>query len=315
MFRALLWSVSMFAAIAGPVCAENYPERTIQMLVSLPAGTTPDILGRGLAQGFDDQLGQRVVVENRDGGGQVIAMNVASSAAADGYTLVLTPVAPVTIQLHRMKLPYTDKTFVPVCQTFENVFFLAVSPSSPYQDLKSFMTYAKSHPGKLRYGHSGLASSPHLMGAQLWQQAGLQVTDVPYRGESGYVVNLLAGELDAGIASTSLVTSHKLRPLVVFSDKRSANFPDVPTAAEMGFDVSASGYGGLFARAEISTAVLRKLEQTCKAVVNSKRYQALADKLYQESTYLDSAEFSARIAQDSRIKAGLLKTLGLSREN
>jgi tripartite-type tricarboxylate transporter receptor subunit TctC len=169
MFRTAVLAVAL-ALAATVTCAQDYPARPIQMLVPFPPGGIVDIMARGFAQPLDGRLGQRVLVVNRPGGGLTIGMVGLAQAPADGYTVLYSPVTPITIQPHRMKnLAYTRETIIPICQTFENVFYVAVGPKSQFQDFQSLVAYAKANPGKLRYVTPGVASSPHLAGAELWR--------------------------------------------------------------------------------------------------------------------------------------------------
>lgn len=307
----LLLSLAL-AGAAFAVHGQDYPAKPLQMVMPFPPGGIVDIMGRGFAQALDKQLNQRVVVVNRPGGGLTVGMAAAARAPADGYTVIFTPVTPVTIQPHRMKdLPYAREAFIPVCQTFENLFYVAASPKSPLQDFAAVLAFAKANPGKLRYATSGVASSPHIAGAELWIKAGVQLTDVPYPGEVAALPNLLAGELDLGIITTAGVFAGKLRPLAVFAEERSREFPQVPTVRELGYPILPSGYGGIFVRAETPQAIVARLESACREATADPAYQDLAAKQFQLSSYLDRTQFTARAEADYRNKATLIPSLKL----
>jgi tripartite-type tricarboxylate transporter receptor subunit TctC len=311
MFRTAVLAVAL-ALAATVTCAQDYPARPIQMLVPFPPGGIVDIMARGFAQPLDTRLGQRVLVVNRPGGGLTIGMVGLAQAPADGYTVLYSPVTPITIQPHRMKsLAYTRETIVPICQTFENVFYVAVGPKSQFQDFQALVAYAKANPGKLRYVTPGVASSPHLAGAELWRKAGVDLTDVPYAGEASGFPHLLTGEVDLGIITTSGVASQKLRPLAVFATERVKRYPDVPTVAELGFPILPSGYGGLFVRAGTPAAIVARLEAACREATADQTYQDLAEKQFQQSSYLDREAFTARLDADYKSKAALIPTLKL----
>ncbi|MBI5717190.1 MAG: tripartite tricarboxylate transporter substrate binding protein [Burkholderiales bacterium] len=309
--RAVLL-VALCGLGTGAVVAQDFPSKPLTVVLTLPPGSTVDVLARTFGKELQARLGQAVNIDNKPGAGLVLGMQAVAAAPADGHTMAFTPATPVTIQLHRArKLSYARDTFIPVCQTFENVFFLAVPPSSPIKDFKSFMQQAQSRPGQIRYGHSGTASSPHLMGAELWRAAGVTLTDIPYRGETAFVADLMTGQVEAGMVTTALASQQKLRPLVVFSDKRSKWFPDVPTVAELGYQVPASGYGGLFVRAGTPAPALAKLEAECSTIVHGAAYQATAESVLQNATYLNRADFTKRLDDDSQSKAKLLSILNL----
>ncbi len=300
------------AGFGTGVLAQEYPSRPIQMVMPFPPGGIVDIMGRGFAQALGTRLGQQVVVVNRPGAGLTIGMAAVGQAPADGYTMIYTPVTPITIQPHRMKnLPYTREQFIPLCQVYESLFFVAVGPKSPFQDLQSLIAFARANPGKLRYATPGVGSSPHLAGAELWSRAGVQLTDVPYAGEVQAMPALISGDIDLGIITTSGVNTGKLKALAVFAEARYAAFQNVPTVTEAGLPVLPSGYGGLFIRADTPAPVVARLAAVCKEAAADQAYLELAARQFQLSNHVDRAGFSARIDADYRAKAALLPTLKL----
>ena len=304
-------SVAVLLAAAGAQ-AQEYPSRPLQMVMPFPPGGIVDIMGRGFAQALSTRLGQQVVVVNRPGAGLTIGMAAVGQAPADGYTMIYTPVTPITIQPNRMKnLSYTREQFIALCQVYESLFFVAVGPKSPFQDLQSLIAYARANPGKLRYATPGVGSSPHLAGAELWAKAGVQLTDVAYAGEVQAMPSLVSGDIDLGIVTTTGVNMGRLRPLAVFAEERFAVFKDVPTVKEAGLPVLPSGYGGLFVRADTPAPIVARLEAVCKDAAADPGYRELAVKQFQLSNYVDRAGFSARIDADFRAKATLLPTLKL----
>jgi tripartite-type tricarboxylate transporter receptor subunit TctC len=299
---------------ASAAFGQAYPSRPVQMIVPFPAGAPVDALARSFAQALDKQLEQRVVVLNREGGSTTVAMNALLAAPNDGYTIVYGPVTALTVHPHWMKaLQYKPEAFVPVCQTFENVFVLAASPNSPLRDFAGVLQQAKSKPGGLTYAHPGVSSSPHLAGAELFQRAGVTATDVPFRGEAAMVAQLRDASVDLGVVTSGFALNQGLKPIAVFADKRVTAFPNTPTARELGFPVTPSGYGGLFMRADTPAQVVAKVEQACKGAVADVTFKDMAQRLYQDTEFLDRARFTARLQADSRSKAELLKTVKLER--
>ena len=294
--------------------AQQYPSKPVQILVSLPAGTGTDILARTMAQALDSKFGQRFLVVNREGNGVMVAAAALASAPADGYTVAILPSTIMTVQLHRDKpTVYKSNTFVGVCQTFDNVLFVGVSANSQHKDLPGLLSYAKANPGKLKFATSGVASAPHLAGAQLFQQAGVQVTDVPYRGETAYLPNLLSGDIDLGAVSANLIATQKgLRPLAVFARERLKAYPNVPTTAEYGYPVSTLAYFGLWIRSDAPAPVIATLDSACRDVVNSPAFTEAADKQFVGATYLNRQAFNARVDEDSVVTEKLLRLLKLA---
>jgi tripartite-type tricarboxylate transporter receptor subunit TctC len=307
---------SLVAAAAGlllapaTALAQAYPARPVSIVVTLPAGSTVDTLARVFGQQLAARLKESVVIENKAGAGLMLGMQAVANAPADGHMLAFTPVTPLSIQTHRHKnAGYTPDSFVPLCQTFENIFFLAVSSKSDARDVKSLVARLNKDPGKFSYGHSGAGSAPHLMAEEFWRELGVAAADVPYRGETAFLPDLLAGSIEGGMVTTAALQQHRFRPLVVFSTARSKAFPDVPTAAELGAKVPPSGYGGLFVRRDTPPEVVTRLEGMCREIVATPSYQQQAEALQQNATYLDRAAFTERLAADHQSKGRLLSVL------
>ncbi|MBN9410714.1 MAG: tripartite tricarboxylate transporter substrate binding protein [Burkholderiales bacterium] len=308
---ALLAGLPAAAQSAG---AAGYPSRPLQMIVPFPAGAPVDLVARSFAQALDCKLGQRVVVLNREGGSTTVGMNALLGAPADGYTFVYGPVTALTVHLHWMKgLQFKAESFVPVCQTFENIFILATRADSPIDSFEAAVSRARAEPGKLTYGHPGVSSSPHLAGAELFQRAGVAVNDVPYRGETPMVPQIRSGDIDMAVVTTGLVITHGMRALAVFSEKRLAAFPNVPTVKELGYAVSPSGYGGLFVRADTPQPIVAALETGCRDALADPAFREVAQRQFQQAEYLDHTRFKARIDADYKSKETLLKTVKLDR--
>ncbi|RZS85298.1 Bug family tripartite tricarboxylate transporter substrate binding protein [Pigmentiphaga kullae] len=310
--RHILACATGASLLAGAAQAQS-PGQAAEILVPFTAGGVVDIMARGFAVALGKQLRQQVVVVNRAGAGGVVAMASLASAPADGHTLAYSVVTPLTVQPHRMKsMPFSPADIVPVCQTFENSFFIAAGPKSPYKDFESLRATARAQPGMITYGHPGAASSPHLSALELWRAAGLELSDVPYQGEAQMAPQLLSGQVALGAVTTAMVVTQKLQPLLVFASRRLPEFPNVPTSAELGYPIEPSGYGGLFVRKGTPADVIDRLESACGKAVHDPDYQDLAKKQFQMSEYLDRRAFTGRIAADYRIKGQLIPALNLT---
>ncbi len=315
LFGRMTLALPLLCAAGWPNAhAQTYPVKPIQMIVPFPAGGPVDVVARSFAQILDTKIGQRVAVVNRDGGSTTIGMNALLAAPGDGYTIYYGPVTSLTVHLHWMKgLQFNSGSFVPVCQTFENVFILASSSTSKFTNFESVLADAKARPGALTYGHPGVASSPHLAGAELFQKAGVSLRDVPYRGETPMLAQLLTNEVDLGVVTTGLVTAQNLRPLAVFADKRMPAYPNAPTVKELGFPATPSGYGGLFLRSDTPAEAVAKVESACRDAVLDPGFIAVTQRFHQQADYLSRERFSARIQADFKSKEALLKTVNVER--
>lgn len=312
--RCLAAAFTAIAVTAMSSARAEYPERPLQVIVPFTAGGAVDAVARALAQALDHKIRQPVAVINRDGGGGTVGFNALLAAPADGYTLLFGPVTPLTVHVHWMKgLQFNAQSFVPVCQAFENIFFVAATPASTFKSLDNVLTHARARPGMLTYAHSGVASSPHLAGAELFQKAGVELRDVPFRGETPMLAPLKDGSVDLGIVTLNGVRTHGLVPLAVFADKRLRGYENVPTVQELGYGVTASGYGGLFMRADTPRPIVARIESACREAVDAAEFKQIAERNQQFSEYLNAARFAARIDADQRSKAKVLSSVKLER--
>ena len=298
--------------LAQSASGQEFPARPVQLLNSFPPGSIVDVMGRAFALSLDKALTQKTIVVNRPGGSQTIAMNALAQAPADGYTWLYTPVTPITIQPHRMKLAYTREMFIPVCQAFENIFYVAVAPDSPHRTFQALIDHARANPGKVKYGTAGIGSSPHLAGAELFLRSGVTMVDVPYQApDASMLASMQSGELESAIVTTFSLNILRLRGLAVFATERAKHYPEVPTTTELGHTILPSGYGGIFVRHDTPPAIVATIGDACRRATTDPAYRELAEKQFQSATYLDRKAFSDRIDADYRAKAALIPTLSL----
>jgi tripartite-type tricarboxylate transporter receptor subunit TctC len=252
---------------------------------------------------------------NRDGGGGSIGFGALAAARPDGHTLVFSPATPITNVPHVMKsLPYTFDSFVPVCQVFENVFSIAVVPASPYKTLQELLDAARAQPDRLRYGHAGLGSIPHLSMAALANAAGVKLTQVPYRGDAQLLPQLLGGELEFGVPAISSIGGRGLRVLAVFSDKRHPGEPNAPAVTELGYAYIPPGLNGLYAPRGTPRRMLDTLEAACEQATKSEGFRTQAAKLTQPVVFMKGEDFARRLAADYEMKGKLIREIGLTQE-
>jgi len=244
MKLAPLVSLLAFAllAVAGNTAAQSgFPSRPITIVVGFAAGGATDTAARIIAKKLSDNLGQSVVVDNRAGAGGNIAHQQVANAGADGHTILLGSVGPLTVAPHLVKnLPYDpQKDLAPLTMgvIFPNI--LVVHPGVPAKTFTEFVALAKQQPGKLEYGSTGVGSASHLAGELLKIRAGIDLTHVPYKGGSAAMPDILGGRITAYWSPPSTALPHiqagKLRPLASTGVSRSPTLPDVPTVAESGY--------------------------------------------------------------------------------
>jgi tripartite-type tricarboxylate transporter receptor subunit TctC len=257
MVSARRWSLALslgvLTLITSVARAQDYPAKTVRIIVPLAAGGLADILARTVAQHMTAASGQSVVVENRPGGAGAIGGEAAARAPADGYTLFLGSQGVNATLPHLAKLNFDPaKDFVPVIHlaTFPNL--LVVNPGLPVKNVKELVAHAKANPKKLSFASQGNGSSGHMVGEQFKMVAGIDMVHVPYRGAAPAVQDLVAGHVQVMFYSVTLqmpqLTAGKSRALAVMSERRVEVLPEVETMIEAGYKEMAGGtWFGLFA--------------------------------------------------------------------
>jgi tripartite-type tricarboxylate transporter receptor subunit TctC len=224
-------------ALANP--AANFPNKAITIIVPFPAGGTADVLPRIVGQKLSEKWGQPVVIENRAGAGGNIGAQAVAKAAADGYTLLATPPAPLSINQNLYKsLGYEPERFVPITVLASVPNVLAVKGAMPVKDTKEFIAYAKKEAGKVTAATQGNGTTSHLTATMFGTQAGAEFTFVPYKGTAPALGDLMGGQVDVFFDNISSSYRHheagRVKILAVASNKRSPLLPKVPTIAESG---------------------------------------------------------------------------------
>jgi tripartite-type tricarboxylate transporter receptor subunit TctC len=313
MRRLSKWTaliVSMLAGANVALAQSGYPSRPVQVIVGFPAGGSVDVMGRQLVAAISGQLGQPFVVVNRDGMSGTIGFGAVAAARPDGYTLGAGPTTPIAVAPHLLAdVKYRVDSFEYICQSFENVFTMAVPVDSPFRAMADLVAAARASPGKLAYGHSGVGTVPHLSVANFLYRTGIDIAAVPYRGEAAMVPDLVAGRVQLGAPSVAVAVGQKVRVLAVFADSRHPAFPEAPTFAELGMPSMPPGLNGLVAPKGTPREVLAVLERACERAVQSESFRAAAQKLSQRVAYLSGAQFAERAREDYRYKGELIKAL------
>ena len=277
---ALTMVVTVSAQTPGTAGAgAGYPAKPVRIVVPYPPGGGIDVLARLLGDRLSQRWGQPVLIDNRPGGGTILAADLVAKAAPDGATLLLTTDATMTINPHLYaKLPYDPvRDFVPVTQLVLLNQLLLVNPAVPASTLAELVSYAKAHPGKLGYASYGSGSQPHLAMEMLKNQAGIDILHVPYKGIPQAVPAALANEVQmtfSGAASSQAhIRAGKLKALAVGGKARLPLLPDVPTFTESGFpDVPANAWFGLFAPSGTPPAIVERLHGDVTAILKDPEF-------------------------------------------
>ena len=255
--------------IAGPGIAlaqDNYPSRTIKIVVPVPPGPMLDALPRIIANKLASRWGQPVIIENRPGAGQNLGAEVVARAAPDGYTLLTAPAGPLAISHHfHPKLGFDPNAFVPVTVLVTTPNVLVVNPKLPVSTLQELITYAKTNSGKITYGSPGAGSPPHLAAEMLTQAAGVRMVHVPYQGMGPAQRDLLAGHVDVMIDNLGNVWPHvmdsRLRVVAATTETRIPELPNVAAIAETYPGYAYSSWFAVVAPPKTPPAIAAKLSQ------------------------------------------------------
>ena len=228
IFQSNLWS------------AEIYPQRAVRLIVPYPPGGAGDIVGRMLSAKLTEALGQQVVVDNRGGGGQIIATEITAKAPPDGYTLFLASAThSINPGLRRGKLPYDSiKDFAPITLVADSPLVFIANPALGVSGIKELVAAAKARPGRINYASSGPGTGGHLSVELLKFQTGIDLVHVPYKGAGPALIDLIGGQVQvmctSPLPAMPHVKSGRLKALGMTSRTRSRAAPDVPTVAEQG---------------------------------------------------------------------------------
>nr|WP_244259101.1 tripartite tricarboxylate transporter substrate binding protein [Cupriavidus gilardii] len=275
--------IAAAAALAPQAQAADYPTKPVRVVVAFTPGGTTDILARNVSQQLAQRFKQSFVVDNRPGAGGNIGTEFVVRAPADGYTLLVNSVGPISInQTLYKRLSYDPLTdLVPIVQIADVPNVLVVHPSLPVKNLDEFVAYLKANPGKLNYSSTGVGTSSHLSGFMLTERIGAPATHIPYKGADA-LNDLLSGRVQFMFATIPSVISHiqsgKLRALAVTSAKRSRSLPELPTVAEKGFPgFEAGSWFGFFAPKGTPEAVVMQINRAVNEVLPSLQAQMIRE--------------------------------------
>ena len=305
--------IAMMIGVVNAALAQGYPERTVEIAVPSSPGATADMLGRVLADGFTQQLGQRFIVVNKAAASGVVGTAAVAQARPDGYTLLHGAAFSLTVMpLTDMQAGYTHKSFTPICRTFKNDQVIVLPPGSPFKSVRDLVDAARASPGRLNYGHPGTATIPHLAMTEFSRLAGVEFNQVPFKGPAEAVQMTRAGQLDFAAVPLSTAAGSGLRMPALFAAARNPAVPEVPTMKEEGFDVAPVSIGALVGPAGLPADVTRILGEACRNAARGDAYVRLAKSTFQPDDYYgDGATLARELDADVAEKKRLLSSLGL----
>ena len=262
--KKLLTAVAI-GLVAFAANAENWPERSVTLVVPFPPGGSTDQVARAVAPRMGDKFKQSFLVDNKAGATGTIGATFVKRAAPDGYTFLVTSLGPLVIVPHLLKSLQYDalKDFDLITVAVASPNILVVPANSPHKSVADIVAYEKANPGKMTFASAGNGSSDHLTAELFWQQTGTTGIHVPYKGGAPAHTDLMGGQVDASFQNVNSVAQYikggKMRALAITSPKRSPIFPDVPTLAEAGVKgVEVSSWQAIVAPKGLSVAVRDK---------------------------------------------------------
>ncbi len=271
----VLFLLNMGAMLSRSADAQNYPNRTIKIIVSTAAGGAPDVIARRIAEKLKASLHQSVVVDNKPGATGNISAVMVANAPADGYTLLYydSPIWAINPHLYQ-KLPYDPfKDLMPVAQTHLAPLFLVVPTVLQIHSVAQLIEYARKNPGKVSYASAGVGSSHHLTAEQFRSLANINIVHVPYKGGAPASIALSSGEVEMGFLSYPLalagVQSGKTKILGIGTAARAPSLPDIASISESGlpgFDLYTTL--GFLAPAGTPAEVIQKLSEAISLAIN-----------------------------------------------
>ncbi|MBY4596426.1 tripartite tricarboxylate transporter substrate binding protein [Ottowia caeni] len=310
---ALMLTMGLCATASAQTEA-NYPTRNIEVIVPYAAGGGVDVMARTFADEASRAMGQQWVILNREGAGGVIGFSTLARAKPDGYTIAFSPASPMTnAPFINANMPFRNDQIEPVCQVFENVFAIAVKPDSPIKSFPDLMEKAKAQPGRLAFGHAGPASVGHLSLALIERETRVKFNQVPYRGDSPAMNDLMSGTLDFAALGVGTLAGKNVRVLAVLSAKRHPALPDVPSITEFGAPANSQGLNGLYVPAGTPKPVIERIEAACQKVAASPAFADRVAKQSQVVSFLNAQAFKSLINKTYATHEGLVPGLSLNK--
>jgi len=317
--RPLLLAAALLAA-ALPSLAQNWPSKTVKIVVPFPAGGPTDVLTRVLAEKLSSQMGQPVVVENKPGAGGSLGADVVAKSAPDGYTLVMATTSTHSIGPYMGKLAYDPvKDFTPIVWVGNATNILVVSNHLPANSVKELIELARKDPGRLNYATSGIGTISHLTTELFASMAGVKLNHVPYKGTQLSIPDMMSGQVsilfDNVMTSQPNIKAGKVKGLAISSPKRSPLAPDLPTVAESGLPGFQSlTWFGLLGPANTPKAAVDRVNAEMNKALALPDIQARFAQMGFEPAGGTAADFAQAIERESQKWSKVIKDAGVKAE-
>jgi len=306
------------AAVVVPppdAVAQDFPSRSIRLLVGFPAGGPSDVPARLIAERMQKELGQPVVVENKTGAAGMIALNELLTQPRDGHTLLLCSYLDVSNTLLYKSAAYKLEDLAPIGMVSKGYYAFTVPASLPVKDMQEFIAYARERPGKLNYGKVGAGSVTELLAKQLEKAAGISMVGVPFKGTGPALQEVVAGRLELTVSPLALALPQheggQARILGLTSLERLAVAPNVPTLVEQKVPIASYGWWGMCAAAGTPKPVIDKLNAVVAAAVGSPDYKSVMEKAGTVAVSSTPEQLGGIIAETVKEFGDLIASLGI----
>jgi tripartite-type tricarboxylate transporter receptor subunit TctC len=313
--RVLLAAVSVFLATAAQ--AENWPSRLIKATIPFGAGSATDVVPRLVFDRLSAELGQPIVVENRAGAGGTVGTAAIAKSEPDGYSILAHSSALTIAPAIFPNLSYdATKDLSSVLMIGSSANVMIVPNARPWKTIQDFIADAKAKPGSISFGSVGIGSAVHISAEKFRLAAGIEATHVPYRGGSEVIADILGGRIDLYFCPLAtalpLIKEGQVKALVVSTDKRVADLPDVPTPAEIGLkNADSTIWFGVFVPAKTPRDIVERLHAAGEKVLSAPMMQESLKKLGVEPMPLGPKDMDDLVARETAANLELIKAAGI----
>ena len=314
--RRVVVAIAALLCVA-PAAAQQYPSRTIRIIVPTPAGGPVDVMARLIANALPATLNQSVIVENRPGAGNTLGSKQAAAADPDGYTLMVSAASGLIMSPMLYKnAGYDAQSFAPIALIAETPQVLVVNPQLPVKSVAELIALAKANPGKLNYSTGGVGTLPHLNAELFKSLSGANIVHVPYKGGGPSLIAVVAGEVqmtfDTVSTSLQLIQDGKLRALAIVGPKRAPELPNVPTMPEAGFAAVTSGaWTALLAPKDTPPDIIAKLNAAVNTALHAEPMKSALAKLGAEPRGGTPQQLAEHMAEETAKWKPILGTLNI----
>ena len=315
----IAWLAACAAGLLpGLAAAQAWPAKPVKIVVPFVAGGATDVVARLLGQKLGEAWGQSVIIENKAGAGGNIGADAVAKSPGDGYTLLMTSGSIVTANQHMYKeMPFdAAKDLVAITQVASGPQVVAVNPGFPVKNLDELISLARSKPKSVNFGSAGFGTQTHLAAENFSFAASIDMTHVPYKGESAVIIDLMGGQVQVATPNLAAAIGHiqqgKLKALAVTSRERVPQLPDVPTVAETIPGFENTGWFGLMAPAGTPREVIERIQRDSARILLSEEFKAKLAQQGMAPVANSPAEFAAAIREESVRWGRVIKERGLT---